>query len=202
MAHLSVKAADSDSGIRESDIDKFYINCIIVVSGQEVIMNSFRYVVSLLSLMLFIAIINPILVRAEDSMGDQVFVNSGEIKWGDAPPTLPKGAKVAVLYGDPGKSGPFVIRLMAPAGYKIPPHWHTQAENLTVVSGTLYLERGDKPATNLSHALNAGGYHYLPAKAHHSAFTKVRTIVQIHGEGPFDINYINPKDDPQNIAKK
>ena len=145
MARLSVKAADSDSGIRESDIDKFYINCIIVVSGQEVLMNSFRYFVSLLSVMLFIAIINPILVRAEDAMSDQVFVNSSEIKWGEAPPTLPKRAKVAVLYGDPGKSGPFVVRLMAPAGYKIPPHWHTQAENLTVVSGTLYLERVTNP---------------------------------------------------------
>jgi hypothetical protein len=27
------------------------------------------------------------------------------IKWGDAPPTLPKGAKLAVLYGDPTKDG-------------------------------------------------------------------------------------------------
>jgi len=165
-------------------------------------MNALRYFVSLLSLTLLLAITNQISTGADEVMNDQVFVNSGDIKWGDAPPSLPKGAKIAVLYGDPGKSGPFVIRLMAPAGYKIPPHWHTQAENLTVVSGTLYLERGDKPATSGSHALNAGGYHYLPGKAHHSAFTKARTIVQIHGDGPFDITYINPKDDPQQTAKK
>jgi hypothetical protein len=28
------------------------------------------------------------------------------IKWGPAPPVLPKGSQMAVLSGDPGKSGP------------------------------------------------------------------------------------------------
>ena len=132
----------------------------------------------------------------------QVFVNTGDVKWGDVPPALPKGAKIAVLYGDPFKSGPFVIRLMAPAGYKIAPHWHSQTENLTIVSGTLFLGDGDKMDTGHSHALKTGGYHYLPAKAHHYAFTKVATVVQIHGDGPFDINWVNEKDDPQKMATK
>ena len=133
---------------------------------------------------------------------DQVLVNPGEIKWMDAPPVLPKGAKIGVLYGDPFKSGPFVIRLMAPAGYKLPPHWHSQTENLTIVSGTLFLGSGDKMDPSHAHALKTGGYHYLPAKAHHYAFTKVATVVQIHGEGPFDITYVNEKDDPQKTAAK
>lgn len=133
---------------------------------------------------------------------EQIFVNSGDLKWMDAPAALPKGAKLAVLYGDPTKSGPFVIRLMAPAGYKIAPHWHSQTENLTVVSGALYLGQGDTMDTTHAHALRAGGYHYLPAKAHHYAFTKAATVVQVHGEGPFDIMYINEKDDPQKMAKK
>jgi hypothetical protein len=59
---------------------------------------------------------------ALDAMADGVFINAGEIKWGAAPPSLPKGAKLVVLFGDPGKAGPFVIRLKSPAGYKIPPH--------------------------------------------------------------------------------
>ncbi|HZR04106.1 MAG TPA: cupin domain-containing protein [Burkholderiales bacterium] len=142
----------------------------------------------------------PAAAQAADA--SQVFINSNEIKWGDAPPSVPKGAKIAVLYGDPGKPGPFVIRLMAPAGYKIPPHWHSQTENLTIISGALYLGEGDKMDTAHAHALKAGGYHYLPAKAHHYAFTKVATVVQVHGDGPFDINYVNEKDDPQKMAKK
>jgi len=32
------------------------------------------------------------------------------LKWQDGPPSLPKGAKIAVLEGDPGKEGPFAFR--------------------------------------------------------------------------------------------
>ena len=133
---------------------------------------------------------------AADAPGDQIMMNAKDVKWGPAPPNLPKGAKIAVLYGDPGKAGPFVIRLMAPPNYKIAPHWHSQTENLTVISGTLYLGMGDKMETAHGHGLSSGGYHYLPAKAHHYAYTKAPTVVQINGEGPFDITYINPADDP------
>ena len=44
--------------------------------------------------------------------------------WGPAPPVLPAGARMAVLYGDPGKPGAFAVRLKAPAGYRVPRHWH------------------------------------------------------------------------------
>jgi quercetin dioxygenase-like cupin family protein len=133
---------------------------------------------------------------------DEVFINSKELKWGDAPPSLPKGGKVAVLNGDPGKAGPFTLRLMAPAGYSIAPHMHSRDENLTVISGTLYLSMGDKADKSHGHALTAGGYHYLPAKTNHYAYTKAATVVQVSGEGPFDIVYVNPADDPQKGAKK
>jgi hypothetical protein len=126
------------------------------------------------------------------------FITPTDIKWGDAPPTLPKGAKIAVLQGDPGKAGPFVLRLLVPAGgYRIAPHWHTQDEQLTVISGMLYIGLGDKFSKRDARALPRGGFHFLPGKEHHYAFTTGRTIVQINGNGPFDINYINPADDPQ-----
>ena len=141
------------------------------------------------------------LASGAQSMDDQVFVNTGDIKWGAAPPVLPKGAKLAVLYGDPGKPGPYVLRLAAPANYRIPPHWHTQTENLTIVSGALYLGMGDRLVAKEAQALKAGGYHYLPAKQHHYAFTRGATVIQVSGEGPFDINYIDPKDNPAPAAK-
>ena len=153
-------------------------------------------------LALFFAVASMLSAGAIAADTDQVLVNSGDLKWMAAPPALPKGAKLAVLYGDPTKNGAFVIRLMAPAGYRIPPHWHSQTENLTVVSGTLYLGPGDAMDATHAHALRAGGYHYLPAKAHHYAFTKVATVIQVHGEGPFDIVYVNDKDDPQKMAKQ
>ncbi len=98
---------------------------------------------------------------AQGTSGKEVFINSKDIKWGDAPPSIPKGAKLAVLQGDPGKPGPFVIRLMLPPGFKLPPHAHSQDESLTVISGTFYFGTGDKIEMSKAHALNAGGFHAL-----------------------------------------
>src|ERR1051325_8250925 len=94
----------------------------------------------------------------------ETFTNTRDVKWGDAPPVLPKGAKIAVLNGDPGKAAPFTMRLMVPANYKIAPHWHSKDENLTVLTGALHLGMGEKADGKDAHVLNAGGYHYLPAK--------------------------------------
>ena len=132
----------------------------------------------------------------------QIYTNVGDIKWGPAPPNLPKGAKIAVLSGDPGKDGWFVARLMLPDGYKIPAHWHSQDEDLTIISGTMYLAEGDKIETKHAHAMKTGAFHHLPAKTHHYAYTRGSTVVQINGKGPFDINYIDPNDDPSKAASK
>ena len=136
---------------------------------------------------------------AADAPGS-MYMNPGELKWGDAPPTLPKGAKISVLSGDPGKPGPFVGRLMVPAGYKIAPHYHSTDEDLTVISGTFHLAEGDKLETKHAHAIKAGGFHHLPAKTHHYAYAKEATVVQITAMGPFDIVYLDPKDDPSKAA--
>lgn len=61
---------------------------------------------------------------SESTAAEHIMVAPADLKWADAPPSLPPGAKMAVLEGDPGKKGPFTVRLQAPAGYKIPPHTH------------------------------------------------------------------------------
>ena len=155
---------------------------------------------TLISTAIFLGLIA--LPVAASAASEAVHINPGSIKWGDAPPSLPKGAKLAVLYGDPSKGGPFCMRLMAPAGYKIPPHWHSQAEALTVISGTFYLGMGDKMDATAAQPLKAGGFHYLPPKEHHFAFSKAASVAQLNGEGPFDITYINAADDPQKAAKR
>lgn len=122
--------------------------------------------------------------------------NPDQLQWSDAPPALPKGAKVAVLDGDPFKPGPYVIRLKMPPGYKVPPHWHSKAENVTVIMGMLSLGMGDTLDEKKADTLRPGGFHAIGAQVHHYAYSKGGAIVQIHGEGPFDITYINPADDP------
>ncbi|MBJ6725519.1 cupin domain-containing protein [Geomesophilobacter sediminis] len=128
---------------------------------------------------------------------EQRFLNVEDLIWQQAPPALPPGAKVTILYGNPFHRGPFVIRMETTAGYVIPPHYHSMPENLTVLSGTLYIGDGDVVNEAKAHALKAGGYHYLPARSHHYAFSKEPAVVQLHGNGPFDIIYLNPKDDPR-----
>jgi len=130
---------------------------------------------------------------------DAMSINAAEIKWGDPPPELPKGAALAVLNGDPSKKAPFAMRLKMPAGYKIPPHWHTNDEQLTIISGNFVLHMGDTMDAPGS-TLTAGGFHFLPGKMHHAAEAKGETIVQVNGIGPFDIHYLNPADNPAKSA--
>jgi hypothetical protein len=60
-----------------------------------------------------------------------------KLDWKDGPPSLPKGAKIAVLEGDPAKEGPFVFRVKVPDGYRIPPHTHPKTERVTVIMPAL-----------------------------------------------------------------
>ncbi|HKA88176.1 MAG TPA: cupin domain-containing protein [Haliangiales bacterium] len=67
-----------------------------------------------------------------------------DVKWGDAPPSLPPGAKFALIEGDPKAANQLVtFRLKLPRGYKIPPHSHPADEHVTVISGTLHMGMGD-----------------------------------------------------------
>ena len=119
------------------------------------------------------------------------------IKWGPAPPVLPKGAQMAVLAGDPSKTGPFVVRLKMPSGYKVPAHQHPTAEAVTVIAGDFRFGMGDKLDEAKAEKLPAGGFVDLPANMNHYAFSGGgEVIVQINAEGPFSIKYVNPADDP------
>jgi len=123
-----------------------------------------------------------------------------KVQWNPAPPILPPGAQLAVLEGNPGAKGPIVMRLKLPADYVIPPHWHSMHERITVISGTFNIGNGDAVDRKTSQPLAAGGFLSLPAKMHHYAWVKVPTVVQINLEGPFDLFYVNPADDPQKKA--
>ena len=124
-------------------------------------------------------------------------VNASQIKWGPAPDFIPKGAQIAVLSGDPSKEGLYVVRLKLPAGYKIAAHNHPTAEMVTVVSGNFHLGMGDKLVQRKGMRLTAGGYAEAPAKMNHYAWTSSPTVVQVHGQGPFAVTYVNPADDPR-----
>lgn len=137
----------------------------------------------------------PISMAAAEQM--VLLPNPGAAQWGPAPPTLPKGAKLEVLVGDPSKPGLFVIRIWAPPHSMVAPHTHNTAEMLTIISGEMYHELGRKLDKNAGVPVKAGGFVYLPAHTAHSTWTgDETTVVQVSGIGPFGINYINAADDP------
>ena len=123
------------------------------------------------------------------------------IEWKAGPAALPPGAKMAVLEGDPTKEGPFVVRFQFPDGYHVAPHTHPKTERVTVISGALYLATGEALDRNSAKKLPAGSFGYWPAGMKHAGWSEGETIIQLHGIGPWQINYVNPADDPRNAKK-
>jgi hypothetical protein len=123
-------------------------------------------------------------------------VNANDLKWGPAPNVFPKGAEFTVVSGDPSKDGPYVVRLKLPIGYKVPPHHHPTTESVTVLSGNFHIGLGDRFDETKAVEVTAGAYGEAPAKMNHYAFVTSDTVLQIHGQGPFAITYVNPADDP------
>lgn len=137
-----------------------------------------------------------ILVAAMPAGATNLYPTPSSVKWHAGPPSLPKGARMAILCGDPAKPGPFVIRLKLPANYAIPPHHHPATENVTVIAGALFAGMGDKLRKDDARPVVSGGFLTMPADMNHFAWTRQSTVIQIEGEGPFGITYVNPADDP------
>jgi quercetin dioxygenase-like cupin family protein len=135
--------------------------------------------------------------HGEGSKG-HVMLNAQGLKWGPAPPGLPKGAKIAVLSGDPTKPGYFTFRAKMPAGYTIRPHWHSNDEHVTVLEGTFNMGLGEKLDKKMARSLSVGGYAVMPKGVRHFAIAGGKgALIQVQAMGPFDINYVNPADDPR-----
>jgi quercetin dioxygenase-like cupin family protein len=119
------------------------------------------------------------------------------VEWGPAPPSLPAGAQAAMLFGNPAEEGSFVLRLKFPAGFIVPPHRHSKDELMTVISGRFTVGAGEKLDRASAQPLPPESFVHLPAGMPHFALADEETVVQINGQGPFDITYVNPADDPR-----
>lgn len=97
---------------------------------------------------------------------------------------MEKGTYYAALFGNPMKSGPYVMRLKLPAGTVFGPHYHNETENVTVISGSLWVGLGDKMDKSKMRPLGAGTFVSVPPHVHHYAMAKTDTVIQIEGTGP------------------
>jgi quercetin dioxygenase-like cupin family protein len=120
-------------------------------------------------------------------------VRSGDLKWIG----IMKGCELATVSGDFNAEGsPFVLRIRCADGIKVPAHWHPTDENVTVVKGTFLVGLGETFDESKLQTMNAGNFVTMPKEMRHFALCKGETIVQVHGMGPFKVNWVNPSEVP------
>jgi|RhiMethySRZTD1v2_1073278.scaffolds.fasta_scaffold455676_2 quercetin dioxygenase-like cupin family protein len=126
-----------------------------------------------------------------------VVMPAGKLQWGPPPASLPAGARMAVLNGDPAKPGRYAITGTFPDGYVFPPHAHPAEENIVVTHGTMLVGIGDTFNEASLIALTAGSYAFMPPATRHYARAKGETTIVVYGTGPFDVAYARSADDPR-----
>ena len=108
------------------------------------------------------------------------------------------GMEIATVSGDPAvPNQPFVIRVRFKDGYRMAPHYHPTAENITVLSGTFLLEMGDVASAKMNE-YGAGDFIQVPPLKPHYGGAKGETVVQVHGVGPFQVLLAKPGVKPGN----
>jgi quercetin dioxygenase-like cupin family protein len=112
------------------------------------------------------------------------------VVWKDAPPTLPAGSKIAVLEGDPKHEGIFTMRVKIPTGAKIAPHFHPQPERVTVIWGEARVGFGDVYDMKKMKRFPAGSFYVNPPDAHHFLYFPRTTILQMTGQGPWELHFV------------
>jgi hypothetical protein len=139
----------------------------------------------LLSAVISIALFGPPTVAAQ-AAGSPTITQPDAFAWTPAE-GLPPGAKVAVLYGDPSKAGPFAVRFAFPAGYEVPTHSHPTDEFITVISGKIRMAFGQKADTAGAQPLVPASFMSLPAGAWHHLWVDADSVVELHSTGPFGV---------------
>jgi quercetin dioxygenase-like cupin family protein len=130
-----------------------------------------------------------------------IIVMADQVTWGPGPAALPPGAQAAVLEGDPKQAAPFTMRLLFPAGYRIPAHSHPGVERVTVIQGELKVGMGDKFDASALTPMPAGTFIAMQPGTRHYGQAEGKTVLQITAIGPWKVNYVNPADDPRQKAQ-
>jgi quercetin dioxygenase-like cupin family protein len=136
-----------------------------------------------------------------EAVNEHTVVTPEEMNWRAGPASLPPGAESVVLYGDPSKKGLFALRLKLPKGYHIPPHTHPQPEIVTVISGGARLGMGETADEAKTQTLGNGSFISMSPGTAHYVYVDEETTVQLNSIGPWEVKYIDPKNDPRQKAQ-
>jgi len=127
--------------------------------------------------LVFVLVATAALTAVAATAADKATVTAAsELKWVDNPAV--KGAKQAVLWGDPAK-GPYGTLKSLPGGTKLGMHTHTHGQRAVMVSGTIEFNMEGEAKK----ALSAGSYISIPAGAAHDATCKAGADCVYYEEG-------------------
>ncbi|MBL3558880.1 MULTISPECIES: cupin domain-containing protein [Marinobacter] len=124
-------------------------------------------------------------------------VTPSDLEWGPVGSMAP-GAQITIIEGDLAEEEPFTMRLKLPADYVIAPHIHPAYERVTVLSGTFHFAQGKEVDLTKATALPEGSVAIMSPGDPMFGFTEEEVVIQLHGRGPWGIEYLNPEDDPRN----
>lgn len=125
-------------------------------------------------------------------------VAAPRLEWSEAK-SIPPGARMILLYGSPDQSGPYIMRIEFPAGYKLPPHRHQDARSVTVLKGNYWSAVGDTYDQAKLKKFGPRDYYTTDAGVNHFAWAETEVIIQEMGMGPVSspIEFVDPADDPR-----
>ncbi|HET8699024.1 MAG TPA: cupin domain-containing protein [Gammaproteobacteria bacterium] len=140
---------------------KSLLQLLLVVAGSSVVLSAGR------------ADVDPKAVE---------FVRPDQIKWVKAPNGT---SESAVLFGDPSKPGPYVIRLKWLPGNMSRPHTHSTDRFFVVISGTWWVGSGTTFDPDSTVPMPAGSYviHHA-GQPHYDGAKGEETVIQVWGTGP------------------
>jgi quercetin dioxygenase-like cupin family protein len=138
--------------------------------------------------------------RGSTDINSAIVVVPHDFKW-EVAHAAPPGATLTVVEGGTAASGTLTMRMKFPANYEMPPHWHSEVERVTVISGSLNWGVGDKMDRSKTRYLPAGSIIVMPANLHHYAWTSEETVFQLNVLGPRTTTYVNAAEDPARKAR-
>ncbi len=145
-------------------------------------------------------LILALVATADDDVyrgGGHMMMTPDQMHWGPVA-SMGEGAEIAFIEGDISASEPFTFRLRMQDGYRILPHIHPAYERLTVLQGKLHFAHGREFDKDKTRELAVGSVAIMPPGDPMFGYAEGETIIQLHGTGPWGIEYIDPADDPRN----
>lgn len=136
-------------------------------------------------------------LQASPYHGDgHLFGSADALEWGPVG-SMGEGAEIAIIEGDLSTEAPFTFRLRLADGYQIKPHVHPAHERVTVLQGTLHFAHGETYDPDATQALREGDFAIMSPGDPMFGYAEGETVIQLHGTGPWGIEYLDPADDPR-----